>query len=138
MGVLDRFATRGAFGVLLKIFAIEVITITRMQGSIACLNDGRIMVSARLVAGRVILQPPFPLPGLAFIIRDRHAQTVAATFGVVVNQDPVAIAKGEDLGAGSRVGQIAVGYWRPGLAVVSRFAFVQAFRSGAVIAHQRE
>src|SRR5215510_15775112 len=138
MGMLDRLAARGAFGVLLDVIAVEVVTVTGVQRPVAGLNDRRVMIGARLRAGRVVFQPPLPLPGLALVVRDRHGQTVAASLGVVVDQRPAPVAKRDDLGAGSGIGQVAVGDRRPGLPSVARFAFVQALRRRAVIAHQRE
>src|SRR5215813_14050616 len=104
MGMLDRFTAQVTFGVFLDVFAVEVVTVTGVQCAVAGLDDRRVMIGARLGAGRVVFQPSLPLPGLSFVIRDRHRQAIAASFGVVVDQYPVSIAKRDDLGAGTWIG----------------------------------
>src|SRR5262249_61354928 len=108
MGMLDRLTARGAFGVLVDAFAVEVVTVTGVQRPVAGLNDRRVMKGASLRAGRVVFQPPLPFPGLALVVRDRHRQAVAASLGVVVDQRPAPVAKRNDLGAGSGIWQVAV------------------------------
>src|SRR5262245_36601765 len=138
MSMLDRLTAGLAVGVILDVFAVEVVTVTGVQRPVARLNDRRIMIGARLGAGLIVFQPSLPLPGPAFVIRDRHCQAVSPSFGVVMDQGPVSVTKRDDLGPRSWIGQIAVGDWRPGGAPVARFAFVQALRRGSVIAHQCE
>jgi hypothetical protein len=51
----------------------------------------------RLRDRRIEFEMTLPLPGLSFIIRNRHGQAIASGLGVVVDQSPVTIPEPDNL-----------------------------------------
>src|SRR5262245_59276109 len=97
--VFDGFAGGITINILGQVAPMMVIAVADVHRSVLGLNDGRIMVSAGFGARRVNFQMPLPFPGAPLVVGDLNRQTVASAFGVIADEDPVAVTQSDDLGA---------------------------------------
>src|SRR6185295_4048189 len=95
------------------------------------------MIRTGLWSRFIKLQMPFPFPGPAFVIGDLHGKAVPSALGVVADEHPMAAAQRSDLGAGPRVGKVAIGHFAPRFAAIMGFTLMQALGRWTVVAHER-
>lgn len=109
MGVFDGFLKRPAFPVQLDSALFCEVTVAHVQGAIAALDDGGIVIASHVaghIRGVVPLDMAFPLPGPTLVVGERHGQTVAPLFEIVMDQYPLPVFQGEHLRARPRIGQL--------------------------------
>src|SRR5258705_9895755 len=86
MSFRPRFIERCVF----HAFAVlDEVAVNGMHRSVARLNDRRVM---KLTAG-LIFKMASPLPTFAFVLGNRDSEAMASARGVVINEEPMAVAQ---------------------------------------------
>src|SRR5688572_9747721 len=109
-----------------------------VQGAIGSLHDARVVILCAAGILLVALEMAFPFPGGAFVIGNLDGEAAAAAFGVVADENPMAVAEAGDFSAGTGIRKGAVGYFAPRFAAVARSALMEPFGGGAIVAHESE
>lgn len=112
---------------------VEVVAVGGVEGAVLGLHDAGVMIAGAFGG---VFEVAFPGPGFAFVGGDLDGEAVAAAFGVVADEGPVAVLQVDDFGAGAGVGMFAVGDFGPSFAAIGGGGLEQAFRRGAVVAHE--